>query len=235
MTSHSGVLGLLDAVKKFDPSRNASFRTYARLRIRGAILDSLRELDWGPRPLRRLARRIEHARSELTAGLGRVPSKPELANQLGLSFEELQNLIKEIHGLTVAAWQEQSESASQKRLAPVSAWRAKEDPFELYARSQCARLLAEAIHSLNEKQRLALGLYYFDGRTMKEVGAVPALRQDYLRLKFRRGHAVAKVAIARKLAVRLYWMLRSGAAYAQLVRRQGSPAATLVDASSSLD
>jgi RNA polymerase sigma factor for flagellar operon FliA len=178
MTSHSGVLGLLDAVKKFDPSRNASFRTYARLRIRGAILDSLRELDWGPRPLRRLARRIEHARSELTAGLGRVPSKPELANQLGLSFEELQNLIKEIHGLTVAAWQEQSESASQKRLAPVSAWRAKEDPFELYARSQCARLLAEAIHSLNEKQRLALGLYYFDGRTMKEVGAVLHLRES---------------------------------------------------------
>jgi RNA polymerase sigma factor for flagellar operon FliA len=175
---HSGVLGLLDAVKKFDPSRNASFRTYARVRIRGAILDSLRELDWGPRSLRRLARRIEHARNELTAGLGRVPSEPELANRLGLSFEKLQILIKEIHGLTFAVWQQQSESASQKRLASAYAWRAEENPFELYARSQCARLLAEAIDSLNEKQRLALALYYFDGRTMKEVGVVLRLHES---------------------------------------------------------
>ena len=88
---------------------------------------------------------------------------------------------------------------------------------------------------------LAASAYAQTVATPKEVEAVypavrkdPALRQDYQRLKFRRGHAVAKVAIARKLAVRMYWMLRSGAEYARLVRRQGSPGATLVDASSSL-
>ena len=175
---HSGVLGLLDAVKKFDPSRSTSFRAYARIRIRGAILDSLRELDWGPRSLRRLARRLEHARNELTAELGRAPTEPELANRLGLSFEKLQIFIKEIHNLTVAVRQQQSESASQKPRAHVYAWRAEENPFEFCARSQRTRLLAEAIHSLNEKQRLALALYYFDGRTMKEVGVVLRLRES---------------------------------------------------------
>lgn len=169
---HSGVLGLLDAVKKFDPSRSASFRTYARIRIRGAILDSLRELDWGPRSLRRVARRIEHTKIELIAELGRVPSEPEVADRLGFSFEKLQVLIKEIYCLSVAVWQQQSESAFQKPRAHVYAWRAEENPFEFCARSQRTRLLAEAIHSLNEKQRLALALYYFDGRTMKEVGVV---------------------------------------------------------------
>jgi RNA polymerase sigma factor for flagellar operon FliA len=89
---HAGILGLIDAVDRFDPGKNVQLKSYARFRIRGAILDSLRQMDWSPRNLRRQARRIEEAVRELSAELGRAPSEPEIAPRLGLRVEDFQIL-----------------------------------------------------------------------------------------------------------------------------------------------
>src|SRR5579862_6602271 len=90
---HAGILGLIDAVDKFDPQKNVQLKSYARFRIRGAILDSLRQMDWSPRTLRRQARRIEDTHRELAAELGRAPTEQELAGRMGLSLGEFQRLL----------------------------------------------------------------------------------------------------------------------------------------------
>src|SRR5215813_10540866 len=100
---HAGVLGLMDALHKFDRGKHVQFGSYAKFRIRGAILDSLREMDWSPRDLRRKARRLEEAQSKLRAELGRNPSEPELAVELGMDLRGLQLLLGEIDGLEIGS------------------------------------------------------------------------------------------------------------------------------------
>src|ERR1700688_354069 len=102
---HAGILGLIDAVDRFDPGKNVQLKSYARFRIRGAILDSLRQMDWSPRNLRRQARRIEDANRELAAELGRAPSEPELAGRLGIELIEYQRLLGELRGLDLGSLQ----------------------------------------------------------------------------------------------------------------------------------
>src|SRR6185369_12390908 len=96
---HSGVLGLIDALNKFDACKHVQFASYAKHRIRGAILDSLRELDWGPRELRRKARMVEQAHAKLGTELGRAPNEQEIARELGMELSELQHLLGEIDSL----------------------------------------------------------------------------------------------------------------------------------------
>src|SRR5215831_6712777 len=100
---HAGVLGLIDALHKFDRSKHVQFSSYAKFRIRGAILDSLREMDWSPRDLRRKARRLEEAHSKLRFEFGRTPTEPELAKELGLDLHGLQLLLGEIDGLEIGS------------------------------------------------------------------------------------------------------------------------------------
>src|SRR6478736_115802 len=100
---HAGVVGLIDALQKFDGSKQVQFGSYAKFRIRGAILDSLREMDWSPRDLRRKARRLEEVHDKLRSALGRNPSEPELAVELGMELRGLQLLLGEIDGLKVGS------------------------------------------------------------------------------------------------------------------------------------
>jgi RNA polymerase sigma factor FliA len=169
---HSGVLGLIEAVENFDPAKNVAFQAYSQFRIRGAILDSLRELDWSPRSLRRQARRIENAHSELTARLGRVPSEPEVADYLGFRLDKYQHILTQLHSLAVGARQEPLEITSQEegRVAPSN--RASEDPFQSCVRAEAIRMLTDAVDTLSEIERETLVLYYFEERTMKEVGRI---------------------------------------------------------------
>jgi RNA polymerase sigma factor for flagellar operon FliA len=109
---HSGVLGLINAVEKFNPSKNVSLQAYAQIRIRGAILDSLREMDWGPRTLRWQARRIEQARSALIARLGRFPSETEVAELLVLRLDKYQHVLTQLHSLAAGKRQGLPESTS---------------------------------------------------------------------------------------------------------------------------
>src|ERR1700686_3020358 len=100
---HAGVIGLIDALNKFDRSKHVQFGSYAKFRIRGAILDSLRELDWGPRELRRKARRVEEAHRKLSLELSRAPSENEMARELEMSLAEFQHLLGELDSLEVGS------------------------------------------------------------------------------------------------------------------------------------
>jgi RNA polymerase sigma factor for flagellar operon FliA len=169
---HEGVLGLIGAAEKYDPAKNVQLLSYARFRIRGAILDSLRELDWGPRHLRRQARRIEEASSELAFKLGRVPSEPEVAIQLGIPLNDFQHILKDLHCLKLETSLALPEHNSKQELFAGRLSHDRQDPFEVCVRADTKRVLIAAIETLAEKEQRALTLYYFEECTMKEVGRV---------------------------------------------------------------
>ncbi|MGC1620216.1 MAG: FliA/WhiG family RNA polymerase sigma factor [Candidatus Acidiferrum sp.] len=169
---HAGILGLIDAVDKFDPAKNVQLKSYARFRIRGAILDSLRQLDWSPRDLRRQARRIEEAHRELAATLGHAASEPELATHLGLELDEFQHLLGELRGLDLGSLNTRSvEGAGDEQFSGV-AIRPEEDPFGVTLRAEMRTLLSQAIDELERKERQVLALYYLEELTMKKVGLI---------------------------------------------------------------
>lgn len=169
---HAGVLGLMEALHNFDPSKNVQLKSYAKVRIRGAILDSLRELDWSPRTLRRKARQIENAHHTLRTRLGRAPLDTEIAAEVGIGLKKFQRLIGEIHGLEVISLHAvpsedgHGEDGSGYFLQAVT-----EDPSALCLRSEMNGLLARAVGELPLRKRQVLALYYFEELTMKEVGA----------------------------------------------------------------
>ncbi|SRR5579871_807597 len=169
---HAGILGLIDAVDKFDPGKNVQLKSYARFRIRGAILDSLRQLDWSPRHLRRQARRIEEVNRELSAELGRNPTEPEIAQKLGISLEEFQHQLGELRGLDLGSLQAQTEDYGGEEPLSSAIAQQEEDPFQLAARAEMRGLLAEGIEQLEAKEKQVLGLYYLEELTMKEVGVL---------------------------------------------------------------
>jgi RNA polymerase sigma factor for flagellar operon FliA len=169
---HAGILGLIDAVDKFDPQKNVQLKSYARFRIRGAILDSLRQMDWSPRNLRRQARRIEEVHRELASTLGRSPSEPELAEKMGLGLVEFQQLLGDLRGLDIGSLQRESEDGGTEDIETPQANRPEEDPFHLCLRSELRGMLAEALGQLGEKERQVMALYYLEEMTMSEVGAI---------------------------------------------------------------
>jgi RNA polymerase sigma factor FliA len=169
---HAGIIGLIDAVDKFDPGKNVQLKSYARFRIRGAILDSLRQLDWSPRNLRRQARRIEEAHRELAALSGHAPSEPEIAAHLGLDLEDFQHLLGELRGLDLGSLHSQADDGGSDDQMSGVAFRPEEDPFNVTLRSEMRTLLSQAIDELDEKERQVLALYYLEELTMKEVGMI---------------------------------------------------------------
>jgi RNA polymerase sigma factor FliA len=169
---HAGILGLIDAVDKYDPTKNVQLKSYARFRIRGAILDSLRQMDWSPRHLRRQARQIEQVNRELASELGRAPSEPEIAVRLGIELAEFQRLLGELRGLDLGSLHGQSEDGLIEESVSVAATRPDDDPFHLTLRTEMRAILASAIDELDEKERQVLSLYYLEELTMKEVGVI---------------------------------------------------------------
>ncbi|MGH9513881.1 MAG: FliA/WhiG family RNA polymerase sigma factor [Terriglobales bacterium] len=170
---HAGVLGLIDALQKFDAEKHVQFGSYAKFRIRGAILDSLREMDWSPRDLRRKGRRLDEAYGKLRSELGRTPNEPELAAELGMTLRELQGLLGEIDGLEIGSLRVVSpRDGEEKDLCEYLASDADETPLILCLRSERKKLLADAMQKLTQKEQQVLVLYYYEELTMKEVGAV---------------------------------------------------------------
>ena len=168
----SGALGLLDAIDKYDQAKNVQLKSYAQFRIRGAILDSLREVDWSSRELRRKARRLQQARAEFQSEFLRNPEQGELAARLQMSLAELHRLQGELHGLEVESldaplgedWDGPQPSADQLPAPDPS-------PFECCLRARASAELLQAMDELPAQQRAALRLYYFEDLNMKEVGA----------------------------------------------------------------
>jgi len=166
----AGVVGLMDAFTKFDPTKRVQFRSYAQFRIRGAILDSLRTLDWSPRELRRKGRAVEEAIRILTARLGRTPGESEIAIEMGLAIEEYQQLLGDLKGLEIGTLHiERNEESGEEELAYVPG-RPEEDPLFRCLRGELEERLADAISQLPERERMVMTLYYYEEMTMREIG-----------------------------------------------------------------
>jgi len=166
----AGVVGLIDAFSKFDHSKKVMFKSYAQFRIRGAILDSLRTLDWSPRELRRKGRAVEEAIRTATQRLGRAPSEQEIAAAMELSLVDYQHLLGDLKGLEIGSLHmERTEDSGDEELAYIPG-APEDDPLFRCLKGEMKQHLADAIEELPEKERLVLTLYYYEELTMKEIG-----------------------------------------------------------------
>ena len=166
----AGVVGLMDAFAKFDPEKKVQFRSYAQFRIRGAIIDSLRTLDWSPRDLRRKGRAVEEAIRVLTARLGRPPGEGEVAAEMEVTLDQYQQLLGDLKGLEIGTLHlERNEDSGEEELAYIPG-RPEEDPLFCCLRGELEERLAEAINHLPDRERLVMTLYYYEEMTMREIG-----------------------------------------------------------------
>jgi RNA polymerase sigma factor for flagellar operon FliA len=166
----AGVVGLIDAFSKFDHTKKVQFKSYAQFRIRGAILDSLRTLDWSPRELRRKGRAVEEAIRSVTQRVGRAPSEQEIAKEMELTLEEYQLLLGDLKGLEIGSLHmERSEESGDEELAYIPG-SPEDDPLFRCLKGEMKQRLADAIDELPEKERMVLTLYYYEELTMKEIG-----------------------------------------------------------------
>jgi RNA polymerase sigma factor for flagellar operon FliA len=215
----AGVVGLIDAFSKFDHTKQVQFKSYAQFRIRGAILDSLRTLDWSPRELRRKGRAVEEAIRSVTHKLGRVPAEQEIAREMDLALPEYQQLLGELKGLEIGSLHmERTEDSGDEELAYIPG-SPDEDPLFRCLQGEMKQRLIDAIDELPERERLVLTLYYYEELTMKEIAltlgvvesrvsqihssavvrlrsSLAGLREDYSVVK----HAPAKQRMARVCA-----------------------------------
>ncbi len=171
-----GLLGLISAIERFEPEREIKFETFAMTRIRGAIIDELRSLDWVPRSVRSRAREIEVAQQKLENTLQRAPTEEELADKLGVSEEELQESLLEIANSSVYAldelWAISDSSGDSVSLLDTISDPSAADPQEALDSSEVKDRLAESIASLPEREQLVVALYYYEGLTLREIGEV---------------------------------------------------------------
>lgn len=158
----AAMMGLVQAAVAFDPSRNVSFVGFASVRVRGAVLDELRRCDWASRPVRTRAKRMDDAVERLTATLGRSPTSPELADELGMAIEELRALIDDVHRALVLSTSAHEDSEALGRTAP--------DPLDSIIDLESRRSLEDAIRNLPARLHRAVVGYYYEGRTMRELG-----------------------------------------------------------------
>lgn len=176
-----GVLGLLDAAEKFDPAQKTAFEAYASTRIRGAILDHIRSLDWAPRSLRRKARRLQAVHAELKDELEREPTEAEVANRLDLSADELFQLKTDIYGAYIVSLDGSlagEEGEETTTLAEVTDGGSFPSPADTAARNEAEQQLADAIKRLPEQERRVVTLYYYEELTLKEIGQLMNLSES---------------------------------------------------------
>jgi RNA polymerase sigma factor FliA len=168
----AGVLGLLDAFGRFDPSKQVKFLSYAQFRIRGAILDSLRTLDWSPRELRRKARAVEQAIQSLTAQFHRSPTDIEIAQKLNIPLLAYQQLLGDLKGLEIGTLHAVRSADSEEEELIYLQGRPEDDPLFRYLDEEMRERLTRAINDLPERERLIMTLYYYEETTMKEIGLI---------------------------------------------------------------
>jgi RNA polymerase sigma factor for flagellar operon FliA len=177
----TGIVGLISAIDRFDSSHNVKLKTYAEYKIRGAILDSLRGLDWAPRQQRKRSKQIEAAISRAEQLLHRSPSEEEIAEQLGVSIEEYHEWLIDVRGLNLgsleSATPEDENNKSRDLLQYISsdeeAW-----PSRLLERSELTKLLAEAITKMPDIEKTVLSLYYHEELTLREISKIVNLHES---------------------------------------------------------
>lgn len=170
-----GILGLIDSIDKFDISKNIKFETYAQIRIKGAIIDNIRKLDWIPRSLRKKSKDVQNAIFSLENKLGRSPTNHELARELEISLSELEILLSDISTFNVSSLEEvlitKGDYSSELQ-------QDKSMPEEIYEEKEIKELLASSIDSLSKNEKIVISLYYYEELTYKEIGHVMELSES---------------------------------------------------------
>lgn len=174
----AGIVGLIDAFNKFDHRKEVQFRSYAQFRIRGAILDSLRSLDWGTRDMRKKSREIDDAMQRLTQKLNRRPNETEIADELGLPLAQYQRLLGDLKSLEIGSLNEMhTDDSTDEELDYVQA-APEEDPLTRCLKSEMSSRLCAAIAELPAREARVLRLYYVEEMTLKQIGALLGLAES---------------------------------------------------------
>ena len=166
-----GIFGLIDAIDKFDLEKNVKFETYASLRIRGAILDQIRKMDWIPRSVRQRQRKIDEAMKQIEMRTGKTASDEELAKQLGLTEEELCSWQTQLKGTNVVSLNEFEENGPEPMIDSAHPVRFSQ-PEEVVEEAELKEKLAESLELLTEKERRVIELYYYEDMTLKEISKI---------------------------------------------------------------
>jgi len=181
-----GLGGLISAIERFDLSREIKFETYAITRIRGAIIDELRTLDWVPRSVRARARQFERANMKLEARLQRAPSDDEMATELEITVDEFQDQLLQISNSTIVAldelWNVSDSSGDSVSLLDTLPDRGAPDPEVLVDESELRDRIADAIAALPEREKLVVALYYYENLTLREIGEVLGVTESPIAL-----------------------------------------------------
>ena len=211
-----GLLGLIGAIERYDPGRDIKFETYAIARIKGAIIDELRALDWVPRSVRSRAREIERAIAELEAKLGTAPTDEEIAAKIGITVAELEDSLTDISRSSIAALDELwsvSGEGDQVSLLDTIEDTTGPRPAEVLDETEMREALADAIARLPEREKLVVTLYYYEELTLREIGEVLGVTESrvsqlhtkaILRLKARLAGAAARAAREMDLVARQF-------------------------------
>ena len=200
---NAGVLGLIEAINKFDATKSVQFKTFAKYRIHGAIIDSLRDLDWGSRLLRRKGREIDEAVARLEVQLGRQPSEEEIAGELKIDLKDFYTLLSKLDGLFLVSQQvSASFDRAETRDLIESAPSSNEDSFDICLRGETSELLAEALAKLDERSQRVLSLYYREELTMKEISLVMEIAESRVSQLHSAALLKLRTSLRKKLAPR---------------------------------
>ncbi len=174
----TGVVGLISAIDRFDPRHNVKLKTYAEYKIRGAILDSLRGLDWAPRQQRKKAKQIEMAIAIAEQKLQRMPTEDEIAHQLGVTIEEYHDWLVDIRGVNLGSLECASPDDESRDLLKFISDDENSWPSKLLERAELERLLAEGIDRMPKMEKTVLGLYYREELTLREIAKIVKLHES---------------------------------------------------------
>lgn len=174
---HAGILGLFDAATKFDPEKQVVFSSYAKHRIKGAILDSLRQLDWASRDMRRRHKQVEAATRELSVALQRTPNEAEVAEKLGMDMDRWRTMMLDLCNVGLVSASTRS-GENEDLPAPDFPGKPESQPDSICAREQLRSLLGDAMKTLPERYRKVVVLYYTREMTMKEIGGILGINES---------------------------------------------------------
>lgn len=194
----SGVIGLMDAIDKYDPTRDNKFKTYAEFRIRGAILDELRSQDWVPRSIRDKSKLLDKTIANLEVELGRVPTDEEVAKALNVSIDEFHALINQVRPVSLLSIDESQtfSNVDKKSILNILEGCKLHNPFNQLNMKSVKDIVTAAIEELPERQRLVLSLYYYEDLNLKEIGKVLRVTES----RVSQLHAQAVTRLRAKLA-----------------------------------
>jgi len=194
----AGIIGLMDAIEKFDPARNIQFKTYAEFRIRGAMLDELRALDWVPRSARHKANQLEKAYGKIQNAQGRPAEEEEVIAEMGLDREVFYRLLQEVRGLALLSESELSRFCpplDRTNFLDLLSNSEEADPLQALGLAELREVIGAAIERLPQKERLILALYYYEELTMREIAEI----MDYTESRISQLHTQAVLRMRKHL------------------------------------